>query len=1004
MCHNEGDMKRLFFSIFVVGAMCVLGINSAPAAHADQGPVGRINLIINGVNTGGDNMVAIPGQSYHIVVDASASRDPDGWTAAGTGVSQGGKCFVATGLDSSSTNWQSRARVINNPASPTDCTFDLGTVSFSQSHAYPMLSIVDATGKYSSLASLVVNLHQPGAFVSVSVNGGAYNFQNISVPKGTPVHLYADGSSTWDPSISNKYQYSQNSGLNAWSDPVIGMTNGGSCAWNTTMSTSFNFDKVISNPASPTQCGQVDLGIHTFQSSGSYTLLKATDNTGGFTYASITVNTVNPVDNRAPVAAAQVKVDTSVYGSEQAVTQGVAAHVYLGAALSTDPDGWTTPGTGISQGGKCEWNTDLNTGTATFEKTITNPASATLCNVDLGMRTFNDAPGRYVYPVLRVTDSAGAVSNIASVTIVVLAKNVDLSPVAVAKFSVNGAQPESHIYVSRGVPMQIGLDASASYDPNGWTTPGTGISQGGKCEWNTNLDQSKPIPFTKVITSPASPSACNVTLGTLVFNDPPGTYTYALLRITDANGVQSLISRANNPSPSLFNQLIPSAYAQSADGTAMVTVVDGPTPTPTGDTFVDVLATPTPSCNPFGYNPNCPPPTPTPTPSDTPSPTPTILPTTSVEPTSNPSSTPDSCIPGSTCDSVIDSPLKSVSSVANTTANAIKNTVTTAIAKLFNANPAEVAKFIAGKSKVITGTLAGVALTFSTPFLASNTIPAVAQWGQFFGSFVVVRKKKDRWGVVIDSDLGKPVAQAVVQVFDAQFNQLKETQVTGTDGQFGFLLPTGKYYIIASEAGFVFPARKKPPITLREGERIYLGEEFEITDQDPEKIPHIVVPIDREEKAPAGNAVLKRYWDQAIEFFDRIGFVFLFISGAINTYLLLLAPGKLNIIFEVLYLLLFILKFYILLSHQRGIGSVVDRSSRKMLDLSIVRLYDAKTNRIVQTKVTNKNGRFFILAPKGEYTASISKPGYKTLLINKLHIKSNSSKALGLNFALESVK
>ncbi|MCE9643521.1 MAG: carboxypeptidase-like regulatory domain-containing protein [Candidatus Andersenbacteria bacterium] len=1111
------------------------GSNSAPSPKAVY--------LINGVKAGSSEPVVPNGASLHLVVDGSASTDPNGWTTPGTGVSQGGSCVLYRG--------SSVYQTVQNPASPDDCKFDLGTVTVNSGNATQFsfwLNVIDAAGaRGSSSVSVGVIIHRPGAIVSVTGVGVTQNgYQNngtaISVPKGVPTQLYGDGSQSWSPSLTSTYLYAQNNGINAWNDPVMGISNGGSCAWNTSLSSSASYDRVISSPKDPSACGKgIDLGIHTFQTSGTYPLLKITDNTGMVSYASVQINPVTPpvnkppvavakvsvdgsvlntsavvprgtpvhivingasstdpdgwttattgvsqggkceintalskaiptpyaktitnpataatctVDlgmltfndapgtytynvlrvtdasagaspeaqitinvvasdptNKPPVAVAQVKADSSLYGPEQAVTKGVPTHIYLGADTSTDPNGWTTPTTGVSQGGKCEWNKDLNTGTATFEKVILNPASPVSCNIDLGMLTFNDAPGRYIYPVLRITDASGAVSNIASITIVVLDKNANLAPVAVAKFSLNNAPPEPHIYVSRGVPVRIGLDASASYDPNGWTTSLTGMSQGGKCFWNTNLDQSRPVPFVKTISNPVSSSSCNVDLGTLTFNDPPGTYTYVLLKLTDASGLQSLVAYANTATHGLLSRLLPSAYAQSADGSAMVTVIDGPTPSPT----TSVEPSPTPSCNPFGYNPNCPPPTPTPDPTpcvagqvcDTPTPSPSPTPCVSGEACDTPTPTPTPSPTPTICD-----PLDVACIVTNTVptdsvlggVDAIKDGITNAIAKILNVDPSVIAKAIAEKAKAITSSLAAAALALSTPFLASNILPNIAQWGRFLGSFFTVHKRKDRWGIVVDSDLGKPVAQAVVQVFDAEFNQLKETQVTGNDGQFGFLLPVGKYYIVASESGFVFPARKKPPVTLRDGERVYLGEEFEITDQDPEKIPHLVVPMDREETAPVGNTALRRYWDQLIEFVDRVGFVFLFIGGAINTYLLLLVPGKLNIVFEVLYLLLFILKLYILLSHQRGIGSVVDRGSRKMLDLSIIRLYDAKTNRIVQTKVTNKNGRFFILAPKGEYTASVSKPGYKTLLINKLHIKSNSSKALALDFALEPVK
>ncbi len=1154
-------MKRLFISFFVFVAVAIFGISFSPSAHANQAPSARAAYFVNGVRAENTQPVIPNGATVHLVVDGSASSDADGWTTSGTGISQGGSCVLYRG--------SSVYQTVQNPASPADCKFDIGTVTVNNSNVTQFtffLNVIDAAGaRGPSSASVGITLHRPGAFVSVTgvgvtQNGYQSNNTTITVPKGVPVHLYGDGSSSIDAPITSSYVYNFSNGAGAWNDPVMGISNGGSCAWNTSLSPGAvyngSYDHVISNPGAPGACGKgIDLGIHTFQTSGTYPVLKITDNTGMVSYAGVQINAVTPPANRLPVAVAKVSVNGSVVSTSAVVPRGTPVHVIINGASSTDPDGWTTPTTGVSQGGKCEinttlskavptsyaktipnpasaaactadlgmltfndppgtyvynvlritdasagvsleaqitinvsvldsanhppvavaqvradaslygleqavtqgvpshiyltaqgsydpdtwtggslgvygmvpigkcqWNTDLNLGVTTYERTINGPATSTACDVDLGMKTFNDAPGRYIYPVLKLTDAQGSESNIASITIVVLPKGANSAPVAVAKFSANGAVPQPHIYVSRGVPVRIGLDAASSYDPNGWTAPGTGMSQGGKCFWNTNLDQSRPTPFVKTISNPASAASCNVDLGTLTFNDPPGTYTYVLLKLTDASGLQSLLGYANTSTHGLFARLLPSAYAQSADGSAMVTIVDGPTPTPT--TSVEPTPTPTPSCNPFGYNPNCPPPTPTPDPTpcvvgqvcDTPSPTPCVP----GEVCDTPTPSPTPCIPGEACDTPTPTPSPTptcdpldVACIVTSTLptdsvldgfDAVKNGITNAIAKILNIDPKVIAKAIAEKASLAASTIAAVALALSAPFLASNIIPAAAQWGQFLGSFFTIHKRKDRWGIVVDSDLGKPVAQAVVQVFDAQFNQLKETQVTGNDGQFGFLLPVGKYYIVVSESGFVFPARKKPPVTLHNGERIYLGEEFEITDQDPEKIPHLVVPMDREESAPAGNTALRRYWDQLIELVDRVGFVFLFIGGAINTYLLLLVPGKLNIIFEFLYLLLFMLKLYILLSHQRGIGSVVDRGSRKMLDLSIIRLYDAKTNRIVQTKVTNRNGRFFILAPKGEYTASVSKPGYKTLLINKLHIKSNSSKALALDFALEPLK
>lgn len=305
-----------------------------------------------------------------------------------------------------------------------------------------------------------------------------------------------------------------------------------------------------------------------------------------------------------------------------------------------------------------------------------------------------------------------------------------------------------------------------------------------------------------------------------------------------------------------------------------------------------------------------------------------------------------------------------------------------------------------GVSPLLANIAIAIALLASIPSIVSNILPQLSRMLQFFGSFFSIHRHKTRWGIVVDSDLGRPISRAIVQVFDAKFHQLKETQITGSDGQFGFLLPSGSYYLVVSESGFLFPARKKPPTALQTNERVYLGEEFETDEQDPDKIPHLVVPMDREEKSPAAKMIFWRFVEQMFALIDGIGLGFLLVGVVINTFFLLTVPDRMNLLFEVLYLILFALKLYILLSHQKGLGTVKDSTSSNPIDLAIIRLYDAKTNHIAQTRVTNGNGKFFLLVPHGTYTAAVAKAGYTTVLIPELKVSGSSSKALALDLKL----
>ncbi len=808
--------------------------------------------------------------------------------------------------------------------------------------------------------------------------------------------------------------------------------------------------------------------------------------------------------NEAPVAVAQLSLDGVVYSSNITVTRYAPQPIHISGKESTEPDGWSNPINGVASGGKCEFNSDFNSGSPTFETTISNPESAAYCTVGTQSFSslFNKPPGVYTFNLIRITDASGAVSNIASATVTVVA-SANQAPVAVAKFIVNGGAPSSVITIDPSQPASISAVASDSSDPDGWTTYGNGVSSGGKCEWNTSGIEGQTPAFTKVISNPATSGSCNFFLGTYYWGSAPtgGTYVLDMLRITDAAGAVSTIGKVTvtilgptpTPTPTiapsssfptdpgpivpcgantkvsfyydkasavrngnvpfrillnsrdfgnvLGNPSISEAYqlpdAPVSDASVEITprgintYIDGVISMGSADvvtlkfdlwcagavgydyltivkTYTWTIPTET-SCLPGapcvvvdpckpqadGSIPsNCPNPTPSPTPCawfdifcTTPTPLPSPCPEGLVCITPEPSPTPTSII-----DLWDDVPPPDPTKIGNAIISAICN--------IFGCDTDNILKTIQGINPFLATVAIAAAIVASIPAIAINILPQLSHFFQFFGSFFSIHKRKTRWGIVVDSDLGRPISRAIVQVFDAKFHQLKETQITGADGQFGFLLPSGNYYLVASESGFIFPARKKPPTVLQKNERIYLGEEFETDEQDPDKVPHFVVPMDREAASPVAQMIFWRFAEHALALIDGVGLGFLIVGAAMNTFFLLTIPGRMNMFFEILYLVLFALKLYILLSHQKGLGTVVDDTTGSAIDLAIVRLYDAKTNRIVQTRVTNVHGKFFLLVPRGMYTAAVAKAGYKTTTIQDLKISGNTSKALALDFKL----
>ncbi|MDO8571533.1 MAG: hypothetical protein Q7R79_02550, partial [bacterium] len=57
-------------------------------------------------------------------------------------------------------------------------------------------------------------------------------------------------------------------------------------------------------------------------------------------------------------------------------------------------------------------------------------------------------------------------------------------------------------------------------------------------------------------------------------------------------------------------------------------------------------------------------------------------------------------------------------------------------------------------------------------------------------------------------------------------------------------------------------------------------------------------------------------------------------------------------------------------------GVVYNAISKTPIDLAILRLFNASNNKLLETQVTDKNGRFSFLAPPGEYSITVTKPPF----------------------------
>lgn len=265
-----------------------------------------------------------------------------------------------------------------------------------------------------------------------------------------------------------------------------------------------------------------------------------------------------------------------------------------------------------------------------------------------------------------------------------------------------------------------------------------------------------------------------------------------------------------------------------------------------------------------------------------------------------------------------------------------------------------------------------------------------ADWGQeSVSSFLNVLP----WGITVQDIDGEetPVAEAQITlsqflngeyvVWDgspyAQFNPV----TTGFDGTFGWYVPDGTYRLAASAKGF------KP----------YFGEKFAVGNNivnkqivmsallipKPEVIAPLSAAIENIFQTPAAQTVQK-----AIDIVRESPTAQK--AAVIATPTLAVTAGAsivlMTVAFDFLPFLQYLFTAPILLLWRRkrkGFGTVYHALSKTPVDLAVVRLFlvEDKTKpgpgRLIKSRVTDKQGRFFFLVQPGMYRLAVTKAGFR---------------------------
>jgi hypothetical protein len=239
---------------------------------------------------------------------------------------------------------------------------------------------------------------------------------------------------------------------------------------------------------------------------------------------------------------------------------------------------------------------------------------------------------------------------------------------------------------------------------------------------------------------------------------------------------------------------------------------------------------------------------------------------------------------------------------------------------------------------------------------------------QFLGAAVLalfgLRKKKERpWGVIYDSITKHPLNFGIIRLFSKSGQEIG-AEITDQFGAFSFLPAPGAYALGAQRPGYLFPSKLVKGARDGEYENIYRGGEFAV---GPEQaVVSLSVPLDPPDTSAYGRVRT---------IFRRRGFginaVILSIGGLLSVLSYLAIPTALNQILVVVYMggLAVLLASRTTTASRWGV--VKDDRGKPQAGVALA-LVDAKSGALVKRRVTNPEGRYQFLAPRGEYRILIS--------------------------------
>jgi len=257
------------------------------------------------------------------------------------------------------------------------------------------------------------------------------------------------------------------------------------------------------------------------------------------------------------------------------------------------------------------------------------------------------------------------------------------------------------------------------------------------------------------------------------------------------------------------------------------------------------------------------------------------------------------------------------------------------------------------------------------------------------------RRKRKGWGVIYNAVTKIPIGLVVVRLYQLpdepvtgvhpSSGRLLQTRVTDKEGRYFFLADKGTYRIQVVKPGFVFPHKYLQGVK-DDGHYfdVYHGESVDVSEHGATIAANVpMMPEGATRMNTPGRVKLIKVFRTIQKYAAIVGVLFAAIVCLIipSTFTISVAIAQVFI--------------YFLFNHltkvrkPKGWGIVYDKNNGQPLSNTVVRIFEPKYNKLLETAITDRKGRYSFLVGPNEYYTRYEHKGYQPFEYRPIDLKDN---------------